>query len=624
MAPISISSSGSGTTSSLRTRLATISGNTVGSSAAHDGYGGGLETGPSSSLDVIDTTIAGNHVTGPKGHGGGIYAAGGSITSSIIAANTAADHGNCLASLTSHGHNLESANTCGLDAAGDVTNADPGLAPLGNYGGALPVQALLPGSKAANAAGVCTSATDERGVSRPQGTACDIGAVEALLPAPVTLAPTNLTPSSATLSAALGALPDPVTTTFETGVTQAYGTSLPGLATPASGTLTLSVTGPIKNLVRHTIYHARLDATTAAGTVKGNDVAFTTPAPIATVSKFTVTPTTFRPLAAARAASRRRPQLPAGTRFHFRASDVGAAGVVITHTASGRRSGRSCVKPTRKLRHHGPCTRTITDGTVRFRVAKAGTVDFPFSGRVGKHALGAASYRATLTLSRTRRRRRASRRRQRSACGRRRRDRRGGAGGLVVDKRGGRRPLAGRSAGLDHRVMASHQAADEHRRGRGEARERAPLNVNGARGQHAVRRGVGHEPDGDERPAQPAERRACPARRRRRNADTVAERSGGRDHDQPHEPGQDRDQDVVALEDLPRVDRYRRREHLGGRAELLRKRWRQHAVGLRTDSPHDGGDVDRVPRRPQRGERSGCARERYQVPRTQATLLHGA
>jgi hypothetical protein len=395
---VSISSSGSGTTSSLQTRLATISGNTVGSSAAHDGYGGGLETGPSSSLDVIDTTIAGNHVTGPKGHGGGIYAAGGSITSSIIAANTAADHGNCLASLTSHGHNLESANTCGLTAAGDVTNADPGLAPLGNYGGALPVQALLPGSKAANAAGVCTSATDERGVSRPQGTACDIGAVEALLPAPVTLAPTNLTPSSATLSAALGALPDPVTTTFETGVTQAYGTSLPGLATPASGTLTLLVTGPIKNLVRHTVYHARLDATTAAGTVKGNDVAFTTPAPIATVSKFTVTPTTFRPLAAARAASRKRPQLPAGTRFHFRASDVGAAGVVITHTASGRRSGRSCVKPTRKLRHHGPCTRTITDGTVRFRVAKAGTVDFPFSGRIGKHALGAASYRATLTL----------------------------------------------------------------------------------------------------------------------------------------------------------------------------------------------------------------------------------
>ena len=262
-----------------------------------------------------------------------------------------------------------------------------------------PGPGVAAGSKAANAAGVCTSATDERGVSHQQGTACDIGAVEALLPAPVTLAPTNLTPSQRDTERSARSAPRPrdddVRDRRNAGVRHRR---CPGLATPASGTLTLLVTGPIKNLVRHTVYHARLDATTAAGTVKGNDVAFTTPAPIATVSKFTVTPTTFRPLAAARAASRKRPQLPAGTRFHFRASDVGAAGVVITHTASGRRSGRSCVKPTRKLRHHGPCTRTITDGTVRFRVAKAGTVDFPFSGRIGKHALGAASYRATLTL----------------------------------------------------------------------------------------------------------------------------------------------------------------------------------------------------------------------------------
>ncbi len=111
---VAISGSGSGTTSALHTTVSTISGNTAGSSAAHDGYGGGLETGPSSSLDVAETTIAGNRVTGPKGHGGGIYAAGGTIAKSIVAANTAADHGNCLASLTSGGHNLESANSCGL------------------------------------------------------------------------------------------------------------------------------------------------------------------------------------------------------------------------------------------------------------------------------------------------------------------------------------------------------------------------------------------------------------------------------------------------------------------------------------------------------------------------------
>jgi hypothetical protein len=32
------------------------------------------------------------------------------------------------------------------------------------------------------------------------------------------------------------------------------------------------------------------------------------------------------------------------------------------------------------------------------RVAKAAVVEFPFSGRIGKHVLGAASYKAKLTL----------------------------------------------------------------------------------------------------------------------------------------------------------------------------------------------------------------------------------
>ena len=57
------------------------------------------------------------------------------------------------------------------------------LGPLANNGGPTFTQALLPGSPAINA-GVAVPGvtTDQRGVSRPQGTAPDIGAFELQMP----------------------------------------------------------------------------------------------------------------------------------------------------------------------------------------------------------------------------------------------------------------------------------------------------------------------------------------------------------------------------------------------------------------------------------------------------------
>jgi hypothetical protein len=56
------------------------------------------------------------------------------------------------------------------------------LAPLGAYGGLTLTMALRPGSPAIDAAkpAFCL-ATDQGGVPRPQGRACDIGAVEAAI-----------------------------------------------------------------------------------------------------------------------------------------------------------------------------------------------------------------------------------------------------------------------------------------------------------------------------------------------------------------------------------------------------------------------------------------------------------
>ena len=71
----------------------------------------------------------------------------------IVAGNTATPAGNCAGSgtFTSAGFNLESANTCGFNATGDLVNTDPHLGPLQNNGGPTPTQALPAGSPAVDA-----------------------------------------------------------------------------------------------------------------------------------------------------------------------------------------------------------------------------------------------------------------------------------------------------------------------------------------------------------------------------------------------------------------------------------------------------------------------------------------
>jgi hypothetical protein len=74
--------------------------------------------------------------------------------------------------------------------------SNPGLGPLSDNGGPTQTYALLAGSPAIDT-GVCDPAvtTDQRGVTRPQGAGCDIGAFE-LASAPVNQPPT-ITPAAA-------------------------------------------------------------------------------------------------------------------------------------------------------------------------------------------------------------------------------------------------------------------------------------------------------------------------------------------------------------------------------------------------------------------------------------------
>jgi hypothetical protein len=81
--------------------------------------------------------------------------------------------------LISDGHNIAGDETCNLAATGDQPDTDPLLGPLADNGGPTQTHALLAGSPAIdNAAGVLCPATDQRGMTRPLGAGCDIGAYE--------------------------------------------------------------------------------------------------------------------------------------------------------------------------------------------------------------------------------------------------------------------------------------------------------------------------------------------------------------------------------------------------------------------------------------------------------------
>ncbi len=146
------------------------------------------EAGPSN-LTLVNVTIAGNL---DNGYGGGAIQFPTTLPSlsTVIAANTIiADNGidQCDSNnqFFSFGHNLETTDTCGLIAAGDLVNTPAGLADLADNGGFTMTRALISGSAAVDSGDdLSAPATDQRGVDRPQdgddngAATSDIGAFE--------------------------------------------------------------------------------------------------------------------------------------------------------------------------------------------------------------------------------------------------------------------------------------------------------------------------------------------------------------------------------------------------------------------------------------------------------------
>jgi predicted outer membrane repeat protein len=204
------------------------------------GNGGGVSIGGSPTF--IDATVSGNTASGGGSEGGGVFATGtASFTNSTVSNNSSSRDGGGVAAgdvsltyatvagnnaptganieilsfdsiiafgsvvalpdgggancdfqpapvTTSHGYNWDDDGSCGFGAGpGDHPNGgDPLLGPLADNGGLTQTRLPQTGSPlidaiptaSCQADGASGITTDQRGVGRPQGPGCDIGAVE--------------------------------------------------------------------------------------------------------------------------------------------------------------------------------------------------------------------------------------------------------------------------------------------------------------------------------------------------------------------------------------------------------------------------------------------------------------
>ena len=182
-------------------------------------FGGGVYRITAAALTIVNSTFCGNVATAVGGAWScGAGESGGTldVLNSTFLDNQGADSGDALyhdcfeaATLTlvntiidsndgdsvpdcdlaggpteTSSHVLDADGSCTVGGPGDLPNSDPLLGPLADNGGPTDTHVPGAGSPALDAAdaAVCAefpvNGIDQRGVSRPQGAGCDIGAVE--------------------------------------------------------------------------------------------------------------------------------------------------------------------------------------------------------------------------------------------------------------------------------------------------------------------------------------------------------------------------------------------------------------------------------------------------------------
>lgn len=171
----------------LRIRNSTFSGNTVTAAAASAGARGaaiGYRNGAGAQLILSHVTIVAPAVMPVGLVGSAIGGHGGGTTLDLSNSIVRGSCGLTAGVLWNNAGNIEApGNTCGLDPQGNhvsVASASLALGALGNHGGRTPTYLPGAGSFAINRASTPQCLPfDQRGLARPGGVGCDVGAVEA-------------------------------------------------------------------------------------------------------------------------------------------------------------------------------------------------------------------------------------------------------------------------------------------------------------------------------------------------------------------------------------------------------------------------------------------------------------
>jgi CSLREA domain-containing protein len=159
------------------------------------GYGGGIDHRGTGDVVIVNSTITGNRALKAGGgyNSGQNYAPVPTLSAlwpyrtyllnTIVYGNTAGDRpSDCHVSamvIHSRGHNLDGDGTCARGGTGDQPRTNPRLGGLGSHGGPTPTRVPRAGSPAIDAGGDAgCPANDQRGLWRPRGRQCDVGAVE--------------------------------------------------------------------------------------------------------------------------------------------------------------------------------------------------------------------------------------------------------------------------------------------------------------------------------------------------------------------------------------------------------------------------------------------------------------
>ena len=95
-------------------------------------------------------------------------------------------------------------------------------------------------------------------------------------PTVATTAATGVTSTTASLNGTVNANGASTAVTFQYGLTTAYGTTVPGVPSPVTGSSVTPVTAAIAGLAPCTLYHYRVVGVNSGGTSNGNDLTLTT------------------------------------------------------------------------------------------------------------------------------------------------------------------------------------------------------------------------------------------------------------------------------------------------------------------------------------------------------------